>query len=61
MEPITPVTEHNHETGSFSEYKKQLSNKMRAKTAYASAISQNVFASFDKIESAVIKNLPAAL
>lgn len=61
MEPNTTNIIHEHETGPFAEYKKQLSNKMRAKAAYASAISQNVFASFDRIESAIIKKLPAVV
>ena len=50
-----------HEVGTFAEYKKQLSNQVRAKAAYASALSQNVFASFDRMEAEMIKKLPKVL
>jgi hypothetical protein len=54
-------SQKEHEVGTFAEYKKQLSHQVKAKAAYASAISQNVFASFDKMEAELLHKLPRVI
>ncbi len=61
MTTKTPISRKEHEVGSFAEYKNQLSNQVRAKAAYASAIRQNVFASFDLMEAELLKKLPKVI
>jgi len=60
MIPVIPILPKIHETGSFSEYKKMISNKLRAKAAYAAAMGQNVFSNFDIAQSQPGISVPKA-
>ena len=54
----TKYSEKENEAGTFSEYKKRLSIQQRAKAAYASAISQNVFSGINVIVKDLLKKIP---
>ena len=61
MKSQSTNSKKEHEVGTFSEYKNKLSSQIKARAAYASAMRQNVFSSFDLMEAELIKKIPRVL